>query len=604
MRVDKITIHLKQKRFVFGLLKAKYWAEAESDISGVREGFRNIHIYEAELTCKATVLGFNPIHSGEKIRFSNQDKLRKKFNAITVGDSSGPLREAIHSRDISDVEEMVNADPCDQNTLDVLHQYVEDYNKYPIRAIQTNFITSFPRPIQTVVQLKNGIEKYELNFESAKLYNFRISKVQDEGAESFGTISGTFIGYVVDLIPQEIDEIIPPLIRPDPPPLRKYPYLTGKSESRTVARVVYRRYEICEAPREYVWSDWKVIGRVSESQRIYTFWEAAFWLFIFVIFLGLLIYAWPALLLISGIIAVAWLFSLNAFGKFFRYIGRVIGGALSALSVIFVVGGVISLIANNDIFGRNYAVTTDVPNENLQQEQIIDGDTIIAHYREWNDYSGNHYRGYLRVYAADYRNSKHFRMNCNTVDGEAGYRQLCSSLVERDSSGMKLIYAFFDTLRIEKELDRDQFAEAIITCIQDIPYYLITPGPCEYSAYSKNDFAHNYLLGGGLCQGYETNGILSPIEFSATMKGDCDTRTVFAYTLLKHFGYDVCVLGSEYYGHSVLGIDWENSLPDPVLSYVIRGQPYAMCELTTYGPRPGQIPDEVSNTKYWKVELN
>ena len=605
MPTRKIIIYLKQKRFVFGRLKAKYWAEIESGIVGHREGFRNINIYEAELVCKKSVVGFGAIHSGEAIKFSNQDKLRKKFNAITFADSSGANPATKHDRDVSDVEELANANSDNEKIAKAFRKYIKDYNNYFVRSFETNFITSFPTPLKTTIKTENGIEQYALNFESAKLYNFKISKVQDEGAESSGTIEGAFIGYIVDFIEQEIEVEITP--EPTPFAIKKgtktYPYLTGKSEAKTVSRVNYRRYEVCEAPGDYNWSDWKEIGKISEPQRIYTFWEALLWLFVFFIFLALLIHAWPLLLAIVIIAGLTWLFSLNISGKIFGFLGRLIGGILMTLSVVMILGGLIALVVNADLFGRNHPTVRNVNSEGQQQEQVVDNDTIISQYREWDDYHGNHYSGYLRVRASDYRNSRFFRMNYGTVGGETEYSKMCTSISGYDSSSMKLIYQFFDSLRTEKNLTRDQFAEAVVTCVQDIPYYLITPGPCDYSAYPKSDFAHNYLLGGGLCEGYETNGILSPVEFSATIKGDCDTRTVFAYTILKHFGYAVGVYGSDYYSHSILGISLENKPTHPVVTRTDNETTYSMCELTTYGPKLGQLPDEVSDMTKWRLEL-
>ncbi len=605
MSTRKMTIYLKQKRFVFGLLKAKYWAELESGLIGFREGFRKINIYEAELVCKKSVLGFDAVHSGEEIKFSNQDKLRKKFNGITLADAAGATPDSQHQRDVGDVEELANANSENEMIAKAFRKYIKDYNAYYVRSFQTNFITTFPVPLKTTIKTEQGIEQYELNFESAKLYNFKISKVQDEGAESSGTIEGAFIGYIVDLIPHEIEVEVTPEPTPVTPPRATftYPYLTGKSESQTISQINYKRYQSCEAPGEYVWTDWKEIGRISEPQPIYTFWEALFWLFIFLIFLALLIKAPYLLLAIIIIAGLTWLFSLNIFSKVFRFIGSVLGGVLTALSIIFLVGGVLAMIVNSDLFGRNHPAVTNVTNEGEQKKNVIDNDTIISQYREWDDYHGNHYSGYLRVRASDYRNAKSFRINYSTVDGETAYSNMCSSLVQRDSSGMKMIYLFFDSLRADNKLNRDQFAEAVITCVQDIPYYLITPGPCDYSAYPEADFAHNYLLGGGLCEGYEVNGILSPIEFSATIKGDCDTRTVFAYTVLKHFGYDVGVYGSDYYGHSILGIVLEDKPTYSVTTRTDNATTYSMCELTTYGPQLGQIPDEVSNMSMWRLEL-
>lgn len=602
MSGHKLLIYLKQKRYVFGLMRAKYWAEAESGIVNAREGFRSIHIYEAELWCRKPVLGFDSVHTDGEIRFSNQDKLRKKFNAITLSDADGVDHDAIHIRDVADVEELAKSNPGEEKNSEAFGQYIRDYNNWPVRPLKTSFVTSFPPLIKTTVRSAEGAEQYELRFEEAKLYNFTISKVQDEGAESSGTIEGTFIGYVEDRVPREIDVEDEPVL----PPVREreYPYLTGKKELKTVDRIRYTRYEFCEAPGAYTWSGWNNTGRVQGPGIAYTFGEAVSWLVVFVIFLSLLVYAWPVLLAIAGIGIITWLFSLRWTGKLLNFTGKVIGRTVSAAGTLLLVGGILAVLTNAGLFGRKHSNSVNAPEEGQQQEEITDNDTIISQYREWSDYHGNTYSGYLRTRLVDYRQSKYFRTSYPVVENESGYSRMCRSLVTTDSSHMNMIYDFFDSLRIARSLNRDQFAEAILTCIQDIPYYLITPGPCDYAAYPENDFAHNYLLGGGACEGYETNGILSPVEFAATMKGDCDTRTVFAYTVLKHFGFNVGVYGSDYYSHSVLGIELENRPGYPVMTKAVNDVTYCMCELTTYGPKPGQLPDEVSDMTKWKLELN
>ncbi len=50
-------------------------------------------------------------------------------------------------------------------------------------------------------------------------------------------------------------------------------------------------------------------------------------------------------------------------------------------------------------------------------------------------------------------------------------------------------------------------------------------------------------------------GVYAPVEFVSNLRADCDTRTVMIYTLLSRFNYDVAILNSEKYRHSVLGLN-------------------------------------------------
>lgn len=601
----KVTLFLKQKRFVFGILRAKYWSE--TDLSNIfeRGGIRNINIYEAELHCRKSVISGSQNHTADSIIFGNQDKLRKKFNEIKyAGISGGKQAESQHTSDVSAVAEVQSHNSELQK---MLVQYNEQYEKYFVNPKVTNFTTDFPKPLRTNI-IEGGItERYDLNFVATKLYNFKLTKVQDDGKESSGTIEGTFIGYVIDEIPYEkvIEIEWPPVIDP-PPPVggKKYPFLTGKFEQKTVGREIFRRYEICEAPKEYSWTDWVKVGETVEGGVNTSIWEILFWILLLIIFLFLLVNAWPILLIMAAIVGIAWLSTFNWTSKIFGWIGRFVLGSLSFLSAILVIGGIIALIMNSNQFGKKHPVVTNNTNEQKTEETVSANDTIISHYREWSDYHGNKYSGYLKINKREYRQSSYFRKGYPTVTSDFSYTRMCSSVYSNDTSRLKLVYVFFDSLKTANNLNKVQFAEAIITCVQDIPYYLITPGPCDYSAYPRTDFAHNYLLGGGLCEGFENNGILSPVEFATTLKGDCDTRTIFTYTLLKHFGYNTSVFSSDFYGHSILGVELDVKATKPATTYTYRNVTYSLCELTTYGPHIGQLTEEFSDLSKWKLELN
>jgi hypothetical protein len=58
-----------------------------------------------------------------------------------------------------------------------------------------------------------------------------------------------------------------------------------------------------------------------------------------------------------------------------------------------------------------------------------------------------------------------------------------------------------------------------------------------------DNFIRNYLSSNDAkCDGYERFGINTPVEFIATLQGDCDTRTLLLYTILAHYGYDVALM--------------------------------------------------------------
>jgi hypothetical protein len=89
------------------------------------------------------------------------------------------------------------------------------------------------------------------------------------------------------------------------------------------------------------------------------------------------------------------------------------------------------------------------------------------------------------------------------------------------------------------------------------------------------------------------------VEFLMNLKGDCDTRTLLLYSIFTHYNYDVALLSSEFYGHSILGIN----LPINGLSYNYSNQNYVLWETTAPNCKPGIIPNEISNLNNWRISL-
>jgi hypothetical protein len=157
----------------------------------------------------------------------------------------------------------------------------------------------------------------------------------------------------------------------------------------------------------------------------------------------------------------------------------------------------------------------------------------------------------------------------------------------------------FDSIQKGNSFNKMKFAEVIVSFVQDIPYYLILDSECDASLYNDN-FIKEYLNSkDARCFGYQKFGINSPLEFISSLKGDCDTRTLLLYTVLDHYGYDVALMSSDEYGHSILGIN----LPYNGISYEYNNSRYVLWETTSPNLKPGIIARKISNLNYWKISL-
>ena len=157
----------------------------------------------------------------------------------------------------------------------------------------------------------------------------------------------------------------------------------------------------------------------------------------------------------------------------------------------------------------------------------------------------------------------------------------------------------FDSIAVSNKLSKIKFAEMVVSFVQDIPYSLIVERACDPNLYN-DDFTRDYLQSANAaCDGNQRFGINTPVEFLANLKGDCDSRTLLLYTILSHYNYDVAVLSSEQYSHSLLGIN----LPLNGTAYNYRGNKYVLWETTSPNTKPGIIPNLISNLNNWRISL-
>lgn len=289
---------------------------------------------------------------------------------------------------------------------------------------------------------------------------------------------------------------------------------------------------------------------------------------------------------------------------FWAWIFRLIG-------ILLLIGFVVSIINAFNHSSHSYvpkSVVQDKPEERKPQyNPIVDTvnqtptkDTLITHFRSWSDYDGNEYEGKFWVKKSAFLKASSFKNKLNISDNtEDSYNEMVYRLKENDKNNLQGIYQLFDSIKAAKKLPSDKFAELIVSFVQDIPYTVVLPNACDGSLYADN-FIKSYLASNDArCDGYEKFGINTPVEFMATLNGDCDTRTLLIYTILSHYGYDVAMLSSEYYNHSLIGIN----LPYDGIAYTYNTQRYVLWETTAPNIKPGILPNEISNLNYWRISL-
>jgi hypothetical protein len=539
--------------------------------------------------------------------FERRTYLKGKFKGKFVGHLDF-LNSDIHRDSYYDIEVLSGEIRTKKSKQNIRHWEKGEPPKFqPI----DKFLTKLPEVISLFVEDKNGnVKNYQINLNDPKLSNFKLTNQVHDEEKVLGDIEGEISGFIKHYDEVEVEVLIedefvniedskiiseaPIIIKSDLKDIK-----TKKPTGSSTSRGAYQRKKYFNADGSEYSGRWVK----DTKKRKYSFWNIVYitlqiLIFLFVV-LPILVAGWQAFLPI--IIFIGFMFIISYFADIiivlFRWFFRLAGIAL----VIFLVSGLFNEISNGLKTSKRTTASKDDSSEvKTEVKNEIDGETIISNHRVWNDYNNKEYSGDLKVKLSDYNYMTNVRNNQITLNGNGSsqYNQLVTQIHELDRNHLNMIYSFFDSLRVENELNSMQFAEVIVSCIQDIPYTLLLSGECN-PAYYNDEFIVEYLESNGSCQENIQYGLLTPTEFVGSLYGDCDTRSLLVFTILNHYKYDVAMLGSELYRHSILGIN----LPYNGLSKTIKDKQYVVWELTQKGIPPGVLSPQVSDMRFWNVNL-
>lgn len=221
-------------------------------------------------------------------------------------------------------------------------------------------------------------------------------------------------------------------------------------------------------------------------------------------------------------------------------------------------------------------------------------DTLILH---WN------FNGAWPYLVSTYPENSLDRAEANRLRGSANTgiykllynhdKALLSDLINKMKADIK-----------KRNLDYFGAVEYVCSAIQHIPYTLILNSNGECPCHQPfGDFSANCKVqadGRGCCANIEPFGVYSPIEFAKYKTGDCDTRSLLAFTLLKEMNFDVAVMVSRQKHHSVLGVVIPGRMNSNLSKgYNEFGKSYILWELTS---RYWTLGDQVEGND-WEAEL-
>ena len=232
-------------------------------------------------------------------------------------------------------------------------------------------------------------------------------------------------------------------------------------------------------------------------------------------------------------------------------------------------------------------------------------DAITEKDINWFDFSNQHYIAKYNTSIASFQNSNN--QQSELVLKTTGYNssldfftKIYSGLFIIDETKIKKIAKIFSDSADLKKMNPTQTAEMVVTFIQEIPYYLVHEGTCQSAIESGNSFMVEYHQQHKPCLSNIPGGVQSPYEFLHNLKGDCDTRSLLGFSILKELNIASSVWVSETYGHSILGV----GVPVGYGIYKnINGVNHYGVELTAKGYRLGMVSPENNNPNNWDITV-
>ena len=229
-------------------------------------------------------------------------------------------------------------------------------------------------------------------------------------------------------------------------------------------------------------------------------------------------------------------------------------------------------------------------------------DSLFIHEADWRDFESNHFEGEYITSLRQVLQSERFHRSLADMEtpNEVNkyWKSIYQLLAQNDSRKLDSLVEFFRIRSKALDMSPAQTAEMVVTFIQNIPYVLIHEGSCAEAVSSGNAFMAEYHQQGKVCVAGVVAGVQSPYEFAHDLKGDCDTRSLLAYTILRAMKIPCSVWISQAYGHSILGV----GLPAGGQNYkVVNGVRHFGVELTATGFRLGMIAPDQTEMDNWGV---
>ena len=330
--------------------------------------------------------------------------------------------------------------------------------------------------------------------------------------------------------------------------------------------------------------------QMSKKQNRLWLWIILLWLIFCLWKLPVLFF--PSLILLGAI-------------TFYRFFRR----ACLSIFISIIIFGILGYFLLNLLPGKGKkqeAVKTEDGSIKISPPKRTDNKDLLSEKEiSWWDFIKNKYKlsyatSATSFFESETANAENYKQ-IQAKNSLEFYYKLYSFMEKNDSPKLYSIIQKFRIKAKEKNLNALKTAEMVCAFVQEIPYYLVHDFDCQKAIeQSGSDFLTQYHRENKPCLQDIPGGVQSPYEFMHNLKGDCDTRSLLAFSILKKLGISSSVWVSETYGHSVLGV----GLPAGNGFYIkVKGDKHYAIELTAKGFRLGMISPEQQIGNNWDIAL-
>jgi|688.fasta_scaffold20892_6 hypothetical protein len=206
----------------------------------------------------------------------------------------------------------------------------------------------------------------------------------------------------------------------------------------------------------------------------------------------------------------------------------------------------------------------------------------------WKDYNGRNCSVSFTIENEEFEKAKRFRESYSSNFSEAN---LYDDFVKRCDKPISILSNALKSEMDKRNLSGIDRLNFVVTAIQTPPYTFIEVQNCRQGGKCKPE---------GCCPFILPFAVYTPTEYIFQETGDCDTKSLICYAILKKLNYNVAIIVGDTEGgkHAMLGVA---GFPAEIPSYYVRhnGTIYQPWETTNFA-----YEFQLGNMRMWRSWRN